>query len=161
MDPPRSHRADAAGRALLARRPQRPGQQRPYRREGDDDADGDRERQRHRKQRPVDGQRVFQAVGEGQPSDQGTEAGDGQSGPDGRSEHRHDHRLGDDLADQPPAAGAKGGAQRQFLAAIGGAGQYQRGDVGAGDRQDQQHRRLQQQHRRAHGTNQVVAQRPH
>ena len=71
VDPPRSHRADAAGRALLARSPQRPGQQRAHRREGDDDADGHRERQRHREQRPVDGQRVFQPVGKGQPSDQG------------------------------------------------------------------------------------------
>ena len=69
--------------------------------------------------------------------------------------------FGDDLADQPAAAGAEGGAQRQFLGAIGGAGQHQRGDVGAGDRQHQQHRRLQQQHRRTDRAHRVVAQRPH
>ena len=59
------------------------------------------------------------------------------------------------------AAGADGGADRDFALASGGAGEQEIGDVGAGDQQDEADRSHQDQQSQANIAHQRVAQRNH
>ena len=72
-------------------------------------------------------------------------------------QREHD-AFGHELAQQPPAAGAKRGADRVLLLPRLGAREQQVGQVGAGDEQDEAHGALQHPQRGADAADDVVLQ---
>ena len=76
----------------------------------------------------------------------------------GDGEHQ---ALGQQLADDAPAAGAERGADGDFLLARERAGEEQVGDVGARDEEHEGHRRHEHQERQAHAPDRLLLQRQH
>ena len=62
---------------------------------------------------------------------------DGQHQAEDAASQRQDRRFGEQLSDQPSAAGAKRAANRDLALTPYGARQHQAGDVGAGDQEDE------------------------
>ena len=59
---------------------------------------------------------------------------------DDAAERREDHVLDQQLADEPPAAGAERQAHRELRQSRRRAGEHEVGDIGAGNQQDDRRR---------------------
>ena len=79
------------------------------------------------------------------------------SRPRGAAGEAQEHALGQELADEPPAAGPQRGADRDLARARRGAGEQQVGDVGAGDEQHEADRAQQEEESRADVAHQLSA----
>ncbi len=139
---------DAAAPGLLERLVQ-PGRERTP---GGDEAERDSGHHGHHGGEGEDGRVDADLVGSrdvgGERGEQGLQAEVGQADPGERAQHREENALRQELAQQAPPRRAQGEADRDLPLPVGGPGQQEVGDVGAGDQEDEGDRPEQQHQRR-------------